>query len=172
MAWLALRPDRQPETLVAWHRTGWKSRHRQGRPSISREVIDPIRKMSLGNPLSGVPRIHGELLNLGFELTESTVAKYRVRLGNRPHKRDARSSRITRALPSPGAWRGVCLQGAAPDQIEIQRSAWASDTRLTTLRREQMPSNMRRRSYRTGYLLAVEVSFPLRNFLIYQAFTI
>jgi hypothetical protein len=75
----------KPETVIAWHRRGfrlywsWKSRHRQGRPSVSKEVIDLIRRMSLANPRWGAPRIHGELLKLGFELSESTVAKYIVR---------------------------------------------------------------------------------------------
>ena len=75
----------KPETVIAWHRRGfrlywsWKSRHPQGRPSVSQEVIDLIRKMSLANPRWGAPRIHGELLKLGFELSESTVAKYLVR---------------------------------------------------------------------------------------------
>jgi putative transposase len=50
-----------------------------GRPSVSREVIDLIRKMSLANPRWGAPRIHGELLKLGFELSHATVAKYMVR---------------------------------------------------------------------------------------------
>jgi putative transposase len=75
----------KPETVIAWHRRGfrlywsWKSRHPQGRPSVSREVIDLIRKMSMANPRWGAPRIHGELLKLGFDLSESTVAKYLVR---------------------------------------------------------------------------------------------
>ena len=75
----------KPETVVAWHRRGfrlywrWKSRHPQGRPSLSREVIDLIRRMSLANPRWGALRIHGELLKLGFELSEATVAKYMVR---------------------------------------------------------------------------------------------
>src|ERR1022692_1128009 len=47
--------------------------------TVSREVIDLIRKMSLVNPRWGPPRIHGELLKLGFELSQATVAKYRVR---------------------------------------------------------------------------------------------
>jgi transposase InsO family protein len=50
-----------------------------GRPSVSREVIDLIRKMSLANPRWGAPRIHGELLKLGFDLSQATVAKYMVR---------------------------------------------------------------------------------------------
>jgi transposase InsO family protein len=76
----------KPETVIAWHRRGfrlywrWKSRHPQGRPSLSREVIDLIRRMNLANPRRGAPRIHGELLKLGFELSEATVAKYMVRL--------------------------------------------------------------------------------------------
>jgi putative transposase len=75
----------KPETVIAWHHRGfrlywsWKSRHRQGRPTVSKDVIDLIRKMSLANPLWGAPKIHGELLKLGFELSESTVAKYMVR---------------------------------------------------------------------------------------------
>ena len=75
----------KPDTVIAWHQKGfrlywrWKSRHRVGRPSVSREVIDLIRKMSLANPRWGAPRIHGELLKLGFELSQATVAKYMVR---------------------------------------------------------------------------------------------
>jgi putative transposase len=75
----------KPETVIAWHRQGfrlywrWKSRHPAGRPSVSREVIDLIRKMSLANPRWGAPRVHGELLKLGFELSQATVAKYMVR---------------------------------------------------------------------------------------------
>src|SRR5499427_5878905 len=75
----------KPETVIAWHRRGfrlywsWKSRHPLGRPSLSAEVITLIRKMSLANPRWGAPRIHGELLKLGFELSEATVAKYMVR---------------------------------------------------------------------------------------------
>jgi putative transposase len=75
----------KPETVIAWHRRGfrlywaWKSRHRRGRPPVTRVVIDLIRKMSMANPRWGAPRIHGELLKLGFDLSESTVAKYMIR---------------------------------------------------------------------------------------------
>ena len=71
----------KPETGIAWHRRGfrlswsWKSRHPLGRPTVSREIIDLNRKMSLANPRWGAPRIHGELLKLGFALSEATVAK-------------------------------------------------------------------------------------------------
>jgi len=56
-----------------------ESRHPEGRPSVSREVIDLIHRTSLANPGWGAPRIHGELLKLGFELSQATVAKYLLR---------------------------------------------------------------------------------------------
>src|SRR3954451_7909947 len=72
----------RPETLVRWHRAGfrcywhWKSRRRGGRPQIDAELRGLIAQMSAENPLWGAPRIHGELLKLGFEVAQSTVAKY------------------------------------------------------------------------------------------------
>lgn len=75
----------KPETVIAWHRRGfklywtWKSRHANGRPAVSAEIRDLIRKMSLANPLWGAPKIHGELLKLGIDLSETTVAKYMPR---------------------------------------------------------------------------------------------
>ena len=75
----------QPDTILRWHRAGfraywrWKSQGRPGRPRIERELRDLIRRMSKENPLWGAPRIHGELLKLGFELAESTVSKYMIR---------------------------------------------------------------------------------------------
>ena len=75
----------QPETLVRWHRAGfrlywrWKSWPRGGRPQIEADLRALIRRMSLENPLWGAPRIHGELLKLGFEVAQSSVAKYMVR---------------------------------------------------------------------------------------------
>ena len=75
----------RPETLVRWHRVGfrcylrWKSRSRGGRPRIETDVRALIRLMSMGNPLWGAPRIHGELLTLGFEVAQSSVAKYMVK---------------------------------------------------------------------------------------------
>jgi transposase InsO family protein len=74
----------QPDTILRWHRAGfkvywrWKSRGWAGRPRIERELRDLIRRMSKENPLWGAPRIHGELL-LGFEVAQSTVSKYMVR---------------------------------------------------------------------------------------------
>src|SRR6185503_1486803 len=76
----------KPETVVAWHRKGfrlfwrWKSRNgKPGRPGVPEEIQDLIRMISRNNPRWGAPRIHGELLKLGIEITEPTVAKYMVR---------------------------------------------------------------------------------------------
>jgi hypothetical protein len=75
----------RPETILRWHRAGfraywrWKSRRQAGRPRITRELRELIRQMSKDNPLWGAPRIHGELLKLGFELAQSTVSKYMIR---------------------------------------------------------------------------------------------
>src|SRR6266576_1703441 len=75
----------QPETLVRWHRAGfrrywhWKSNSRGGRPRIEIELRALIRQMSTENQLCGAPRIHGELLKLGFEVGKSSVAKYMVK---------------------------------------------------------------------------------------------
>ena len=72
----------QPETILRWHRAGfkvfwrWKSRTRAGRPKIDRGLRDLIRRMSGENPKWGASRIHGELLMLGFEVAQSTVSKY------------------------------------------------------------------------------------------------
>ena len=75
----------QPDTILRWHRAGfqaywrWKSRGRPGRPKVCPELRDLILQMSKENPLWGAPRIHGELLKLGYEIAESTVSKYMVR---------------------------------------------------------------------------------------------
>jgi transposase InsO family protein len=75
----------RPETLVRWHRADfrrywrWKSRPLGGRPQIDMELRALIRLMSMENQLWGAPRIHGELLKLGFGVAQSTVAKYMVK---------------------------------------------------------------------------------------------
>jgi transposase InsO family protein len=75
----------RPETLVRWHRAGfrcywrWKSRSLGGRPQIETDLRALIRRMSVENPLWGAPRIHGELLKLGFEVAQSSVAKYMIK---------------------------------------------------------------------------------------------
>jgi transposase InsO family protein len=94
----------RPETLVGWHRAGfrrywrWKSRSRGGRPRIESDLRSLIRQMSMENPLWGAPRIHGELLKLGFEVAQSTAAKYMAK---------------RRGPPSQG-WR-TFLRNHAPD---------------------------------------------------------
>ena len=80
----------KPETILRWHRAGfkvfwrWKSRNRAGRPQIDRGLRDLIRRMSRENALWGASRIHGELLMLGFQVAQSTVSKYMVRCQNPP----------------------------------------------------------------------------------------
>jgi len=94
----------RPETLVRWHRAGfrcywrWRSRRRGGRPPIEAELRALIRQISRENQLWGAPRIHGELLKLGFEVAQSSVAKYIVKW---------------RGPPSHG-WR-TFLRNHAPD---------------------------------------------------------
>jgi putative transposase len=86
----------KPETVVAWHRAGyrlfwkWRSRRqRLGRPKVAEEVRDLIRRMKRENPTWGAPRIHGELLALGFEISEPTVSRYLRRLKRLPNDRKA-----------------------------------------------------------------------------------
>ena len=94
----------QPETLVRWHRAGfrrhwrWKSRSRGGRPQVELEPRTLIRQMSMENQLWGAPRIHGELLKLGFSVAQSSVAKYMVK----------------RCGPPSQGWR-TFLRNHAPD---------------------------------------------------------
>jgi hypothetical protein len=82
----------QPETLVRWHRAGfrccrrWKSRRRGGHPQIEADLRRLIRRMSVENPLWGAPRIHGELLKLGFAVAQSSVAKYMVKRRGPPRQ--------------------------------------------------------------------------------------
>ena len=98
--WVALSrlwPDWQsalilvkPQTVIGWHRKGfklywtWKSRHRGGRPPIDAEIRTLIRRMARENPTWGAPRIHGELLMLGFEVGEATVSRYMPRRRKTP----------------------------------------------------------------------------------------
>ncbi len=72
----------KPET-VGWHRAGFRlfcrfrSRYRlPGRPKVSLQIRELIRCMKEDNPSWGAPRIHGELLLLGFEISEPTVSRY------------------------------------------------------------------------------------------------
>ena len=99
----------QPDTVVRWHRRGfrlywrWKSRPKwPGRPKVPKEIRDLIRAMSRDNPLWGAPRIHGELLKLGIDLSQATVSKYMVR-----HRK-----------PPSQSWRTFLLNHA-PDIVSV-----------------------------------------------------
>ena len=75
----------RPDTVIRWHRAGfqsywrWKSRRRCGRPTVTLEIRQLIRQISIANPLWGAPRIHGELLKLGIDVGQTSVAKYIAR---------------------------------------------------------------------------------------------
>ena len=82
----------QPETVKRWRRNGWwglwryrsGGRWRGGRPRVSREVRELITRMARENFLWGAPRIHGELLMLGFKVSEATVSRYLSTLHRHP----------------------------------------------------------------------------------------
>jgi putative transposase len=71
----------RPATVVAWHRRGFawywtrRSRPQGGRPPIAADIRRLVREMAGANPLWGAPRIHGELLKLGFGVSERTVSR-------------------------------------------------------------------------------------------------
>jgi hypothetical protein len=96
----------QPETVIRWHRAGfraywrWKSAHRVGRPKIAAEIRKLILEMSGANPLWVAPRIHGELLKLGIDVGQTTVAKYMAKRRRPRRKAGRRSFAIM-----PTAWR-------------------------------------------------------------------
>ena len=85
----------KPETVIGWHRAGfrlywrWRSRPRSGRPKITEEIRKLIRRLAQENSNWGAPKIHGELIKLGFQISERTVARYLRRVGRRgdPAKR-------------------------------------------------------------------------------------
>jgi putative transposase len=80
----------QPETVVRWHRQGWRfywrwrSGHRLGRPRLSPEVRELIATMANENPLWGTERIRGELLKLGILVSSRSIRRYRRRRHSRP----------------------------------------------------------------------------------------
>src|SRR5215467_6530271 len=82
----------QPETVVRWHRAGFrlywsflsKARKQVGRKRLSKEVRDLIFRMVAENATWGAPRIHGELLMLGFEVSERSVSRWMKRVPRDP----------------------------------------------------------------------------------------
>ena len=138
----------KPETVIAWHRRGfracwaWRSRRRLGRPVVPREIRALIRDMSDANPRWGAPRIHGELLKLGIEVCQATVAKYMVR--RRHHRHGARSWRII----SDRSWRPTsswcllrlgdsCLSWSCWPMSAVALCTWRS----RTIRQRRGPVN-------------------------------
>jgi transposase InsO family protein len=110
----------KPETVVGWHRRGfklywyWKSRHGLGRPAIDPELKALIQQMASDNVGWGAPRIHGELLKLGFDVSEITVSRY-----------------MPRRLPSPDAiqrWKAFLRNHrdvvAAMDFFVVPTATW------------------------------------------------
>src|SRR6266581_2153196 len=122
----------RPETLVRWHRAGfrhywrWKSRSFGGRPQIDADLRALIRRMSVDKPLWGAPRIHGELLKLGFEVAQSSVAKYMVKQCGPPsqgwrtflrnHAADIAAMDLFESSSSFG-WRAETLSGSTSHLI-------------------------------------------------------
>ena len=82
----------RPATVIRWHRAGfraywrWKSRPRGGRPRTPPEIRQLIRDMSIANVLWGAPRIHGELLKLGIDVGQTTVAQYMAKRRRPPSR--------------------------------------------------------------------------------------
>jgi hypothetical protein len=137
-------PQSRPETLVRWHRSGfrrywrWKSRSLGGRPQIA---ADLRARMSAENPLWGAPRIHGELLKLGFEVAQSSVAKYMVKRCGPPsqgwrtflhnHAPDIAAmdlfvvslALICSTAWSSSGWRAETLFGSTPPVIRLRNGS-------------------------------------------------
>ena len=83
-----------PETIVRWHRAGFrvywklisKVGTRVGRKQTPKEVRDLIFRMVAENSTWGAPRIHGELLMLGFEVSERTISRWMKRAPRDPER--------------------------------------------------------------------------------------
>src|SRR6201989_2536092 len=138
----------KPETVIRWHRAGfraywrWKSRPRSGRPKTRLEIRQLIREISLANPLWGAPRIHGELLKLGIDVGQTSVAKYMAR-GTRPPSQGWKTFLHNHAEPAAAdhhAARLARYTGAVP--------GWMTASRASNLRRSPSGSTVtRRRSF-------------------------
>src|SRR6266436_4864651 len=144
----------RPETLVRWHRAGfrrywrWKYRSLGGRPRIAADLRALILRISAENRLWGAPRIHGELLKLGFEVAQSSVAKYMVSDWDR-RLRDGAPSCVTTRRTSPpwtcslfrplasicsmfsssSGWRAETLSGSTSHLIQPQNGLHARSRR-------------------------------------------
>jgi len=114
----------KPETVIGWHRKGfrlywtWKSRTRGGRPRIDVEIRTLIRRMASENPTWGAVRIHGELLKLGFEVSEATVSRY---MPHRPKQPSETWRSFLRNHAQDIVWSAGCI--IATPESQPQRGA-------------------------------------------------
>jgi hypothetical protein len=133
----------KPETVIKWHSAGfrsywrWKSRRGGGRPTVPPKVRNLIHEMSIANPPWGAPRIHGELLKLGIEIGQTSVAKYCQatrpavpRMEDIPPQSCRRHRSVRRAdnLVSSALW--TADRGARPTTDRMARRHSASDRRM------------------------------------------
>src|SRR6516162_1849294 len=123
----------RPETLVRWHRAGfrrywrWKSRALGGRPQIDPDLRALIRRMSIENPLWGAPRIHGELLKLGFEVAQSASrSTWSSDVDRRP--RDGAPSCVTTRQTSPRWTYSLLPPLASICSTSSSSFDWAAET--------------------------------------------
>jgi len=155
----------RPETLVRWHRTGfrsywrWKSRSLGGRPQIDSDLRALIRRMSVENSLWGAPRIHGELLKLGFAVAQYSFVIIRldrrdlvwINVTTNPTAEWV-ARQITEAFPwdgAPGYIRGVSLGWGSGLYDPGSRSDLRC-SRHTPIARHGDPGQ----AYRTSFALA------------------
>ena len=130
----------RPETVAQWHRKGfrlyWRRKsqsHKPGRPRVSREVRDLIRKMAIENSWRA-PRIHGELKKLGFDVSERTVSRYLPRHTVNPNavKRWMTDGSVHGELPQRRCFRpsagAILTRRGSKRARETTRSFWASIT--------------------------------------------
>jgi hypothetical protein len=134
----------KPETVIRWHRAGfrawwrWKSRSRDGRPRTPDEVCQLIREMSVPNRLWGAPRIHGELLKLGIDVGQTTVAKYMVRR-RRPPSQGGKTFPTITPTPSPRSSCSWCRQSRLGFGTDLS----SCDTSRTSVAGRDSPSQRR-----------------------------
>ena len=136
----------RPETVIGWHRKGfrlfwtWKSRRgKPGRPPVSREIRYLVRRMSRENTRWGAPRIHGELLKLGFSISQAAVSKYMVRYPSPPSSRGGHSLQITPITwrRSISSWsprpRSTSCSGSSCSTTSAARSCISASRRTRTM---------------------------------------
>src|SRR5215831_1170181 len=134
----------RPETLLRWHRAGfrsywcWKTNSRGGRPQIQIELRALIRQMSMENPLWSAPRIHGELLKLGFQVAQSVLPNTWPSGVGRQAKDGAPFCVIMRRTLQPWTYSlsqlqaALCLsrRSARPQRTRLDQRHGTSDRRM------------------------------------------